>query len=442
MKLNQMLKVTRKDLSEAPEVAPPASLTSPELVRIFRTSTKKIREDIRDNPYLEEAFRVLPVGGLRSAIGSFWNVVVDDLRNKVMHRSLELFNKSVSLGRTVSTYEDFQNHVNDDQLIEGAYKIGVISWEASRVLRHAKETRHIFDGHPRSSEPTPVKVLAMLEDCVKYVLSEPYPSQIIDVDDYLAQMAAEAYDRNEVAIELALSELPEVYKGELANRMLTAFIIPEASTILRSNIEFAAPILWNVLPKTVKVQIVRRVDKEISGGNADRTKYAFDFVKTVEAQRYLSTAARKYAVKPLIERLAEHLDNWKIENEAVRDLERFAGYIPSDLMRSYVKSLVMTYVGMVGSSVRFSRTDFYADQAAIRIPRMFEKFDDEAAEAFVAAIRRNPMLRTRIASAAKMNRLRTLGNIVLERVSDTFEDLEFLEALVDEKREKEFLKSI
>jgi len=44
-----------------------------------------------------------------------------------------LFNKVVTLPRKVETYEDFQNHVNDDQLIDGAYKIGVIGWEASKV---------------------------------------------------------------------------------------------------------------------------------------------------------------------------------------------------------------------------------------------------------------------------------------------------------------------
>ena len=68
-----------------------------------------------------------------------------------MHRSLALFNKESNIGREVKTYEDFQNLVNDDQLIEGSYKIGVIGWEASKVLKHAKETRDIFDGHPLSS---------------------------------------------------------------------------------------------------------------------------------------------------------------------------------------------------------------------------------------------------------------------------------------------------
>ncbi len=44
--------------------------------------------------------------------------MVDDLRNKIIHRSLLLFNKAVQLKRDVKCYEDFQNFVNDDDLIE------------------------------------------------------------------------------------------------------------------------------------------------------------------------------------------------------------------------------------------------------------------------------------------------------------------------------------
>jgi hypothetical protein len=69
----------------------------------FTKVLDEVRDDITDNPYLEEAFRVLPVGGCRSAIGSVWNAVVDDLRNKIIHHSVELFNKVVKPFRDVQT---------------------------------------------------------------------------------------------------------------------------------------------------------------------------------------------------------------------------------------------------------------------------------------------------------------------------------------------------
>src|ERR1700730_1848864 len=116
------------------------SLVETEMVPLFERTLQTIREDDHGNPYIAEALRVLPAGGYRSAIGSFWNAVVDDLRNKITYRSLDLFIKAITFTPPIRLYEDFQNRVNDDQLIDGAYKIGVIGWEASKILKHAKET--------------------------------------------------------------------------------------------------------------------------------------------------------------------------------------------------------------------------------------------------------------------------------------------------------------
>ncbi|MFH1654154.1 MAG: hypothetical protein ABIE74_08875, partial [Pseudomonadota bacterium] len=202
-----------------------------EIVPLIERAVMNVREDMRDNPYILEALRVLPVKGYRSAIGNFWNAVVDDLRNKIMFRSLSLFNKEVDVSREINNYEDFQDYVNDDQLIEGAYKIGVIGWEAYKILRHSKEARHIFYGHPKSSDPSLVKVLSVIDDCIKYVLNEEYPSQIIDINDYIEILKLENYDRNSVAIENALGDLPETYKNELINKLFTIYVHPDSAGV-------------------------------------------------------------------------------------------------------------------------------------------------------------------------------------------------------------------
>ena len=158
-----------------PEIIDPTNQISKssevEVYGLINKSMLNVREDMQENPYLLEALRVLPVGGYRSAIGAFWNAVIDDLRNKIIFRSLPMFNKEMEIGREIKNYDDFQNFVNDDQLIEGAYKIGVIGWEASKILKHAKETRHIFSGHPSSTDPSIIKVLSMMDDCINYVLN-------------------------------------------------------------------------------------------------------------------------------------------------------------------------------------------------------------------------------------------------------------------------------
>ncbi|MED3316388.1 MULTISPECIES: hypothetical protein [Bacillus cereus group] len=426
-------------VSDSMEIGP---VKTNEVYTLIKKTLTNVREDMHENPYIEEALRVLPVGGYRSAIGAFWNAVVDDLRNKIIFRSLPMFNKEVTLSREIKSYDDFQNYVNDDELIEGAYKIGVIGWEASKVLKHAKETRHIFSGHPSSTDPSVIKVLAMMEDCIKYVLKEEYPMQIIDIDEYVTILATEDYDRNAVGIENALGDLPDRYKNELSNRLFTSYIHQNSTTIQRSNIEFCAPILWKVLSKPIKTQIVRRVDQEIAKGNSTIIDLAFSFVEVVEGNVYLSLNSKRYKIEPIIEELELHLDVFQKENSCVRELERFANSVPAELLPRYVNALTQTYIGHMGGSAYFNRTDFYADGAAVRIPGMFEKFDDMAADAFILSIKSNKRIKQRIRNAAKLRRLRSLGNIVLERVSENYHEKTFLTNLVDESKEKEFFDSL
>jgi len=109
-----------------PTVKALVPVTHDKMAALIECTLDKVRDDMIENPYIIEALRVLPVKGYRSAIGNVWNAVVDDLRNKIIHRSLPLFNKAVQLKRNVKSYEDFQNFVNDDDRIDGAREIGVI----------------------------------------------------------------------------------------------------------------------------------------------------------------------------------------------------------------------------------------------------------------------------------------------------------------------------
>ena len=176
----------------------------PDKVEYLQRELTNVRDEFSDNKYLIEAKKVLAAGGLRSTIGNYWNAVVDDLRRKIIHRSLDLFNKEMNSKREIKSYEDFQNYTTEMELVEGAYKIGVIGWEDYKLLNQARETRNIFYGHPDSSDPTLFKVFNMIADCNKYVLSQPYPMPIIDTNEYILNMDTNSFSKNELAVEQAL----------------------------------------------------------------------------------------------------------------------------------------------------------------------------------------------------------------------------------------------
>ncbi len=76
----------------------------PDKVEYLQRELTNVRDEFSDNKYLIEAKKVLAAGGLRSTIGNYWNAVVDDLRRKIIHRSLDLFNKEMNPKRAIKCY--------------------------------------------------------------------------------------------------------------------------------------------------------------------------------------------------------------------------------------------------------------------------------------------------------------------------------------------------
>ncbi len=399
-----------------------------------------VRDELKENPYILEARKVLTVKGYRSAIGNYWNAVIDDLRNKIIYRSLDLFNKEMR--KNIKRYEDFQDTVTDYELIEGAYKIGVIDWEAHKILHQARETRHIFDGHPKSSEPSPIKVLDMINDCNKYVLSQECPPKIINIDEYLAIMESKNYDKNSIAVEQAFSDLPLIYKNELIHKLYTVYTNEGSSTVLRANIEFCAPILWSVLSKEDRIQIGRRFDQDIVSGNKKKIDKAMEFLISINGFGFVSNASRKAVFEPAILRLEENLDNWDKEGNIVQYLEHLGTNIPDELVGRYVSALTLTFVGHRGSSLHYARKDFYSDTAAPIIKKLFEKFDHNADIEYINTTKNNKTLKMRILYRGQLSRLRILANIILGRPGLQESVREYLEFLTDENRTEDFLKQL
>lgn len=401
-----------------------------------------IRDEVKDDTYIQEAIKVLEAGGLRSTIGSYWNAVVHDIRMKVIHRSLDLFNKEMAHLRDVKDYEDFQNHITDYDLIEGAYKIGVLSWEGKKLIQQARETRNIFDGHPKSSDPTLFKVFNMIADCNRYVLSQPPPMPVIDIDQYILIMDGPNYNQNEMAVEQAMSELPEVYKQELTNKIFGAYIKDNASTTLRGNTEFTFPILWKVLPKEIRKQIGKRFDQLIVEGDRDKINRASNLLSLLDGFRYVSEPSRRVIYAPLIDQLENNLDSWTEEGKAMREIERLGTVVPTDLLERLVKAMTLTYVGYKGSSYNFNRTDFYSNSAAPRVSRMFETFDGASIDAFIKAVRETQKLKNRISYRGQLDRLRSLADILLNKPNLRNDQSDFLELIVDEDRTSELYEEL
>ena len=282
----------------------------------------------------------------------------------------------------------------------------------------------------------------MIADCNRYVLSQDYPLTIIDVNQYILTMDTDTYMKNNIAVEQAFIDLPEVYKSEMANRLFSLYIGDQSSTRLNSNIEYSFPVLWKVATKELRQLIGKRFDKLIVEGNSTVIEKAADLLTIVDGLMYVSSSSRKILFEPLITELEDNLDNWTTEGRIVQSLQRLGSNIPSDLISRFVSALTLSYVVYKGGSYYSDRTAFFSNSAAPRITAMFEKFDNNSAEAFIQTILTNPKLAGRIKAVEQLNRLRILATILLNKPEIRDDNKEALELIVDPNRTKEFYGSL
>ena len=132
---------------------------------------------------------------------------------------------------------------------------------------------------------------------------------------------------------------------------------------------------------------------------------------------------------------------WDIENRCVKELSDYAEIIPSNRIKDYVWAITHTYIGNIGHSYQYSRTDFYANIASSYIPSMFEKFNSEMIEAFIETIKTSEAIKRLVITPSKLRRLRNLALKIEDKLTDSsYENL--LVMLINETKEQEFLKAL
>ena len=273
-------------------------------------------------------------------------------------------------------------------------------------------------------------------------MSQEFPPSIIDISTYLAQMDSADFARNQIAVDQAFTDLPAVYKTELSNRFYTTYSSESISSDLRGNIEFCAPILWSSLTQEDKKQIGKRFDKEVVEGDQKKIDKSLAYIKLVGGMMYVNSATRKVIMEPLVNALDTALDDWDKESALVKQILPLSRFVPADLMPKFVTAITRTYVGYKGSSHNWSRTNFYSNGAAPSIKEMFQSFDSAGTDIFVEIVKTDATLRRRIKDQGQLERLRVLGNILLENEIASPDAEKFLEQLVDEKGTEEFFTKI
>lgn len=305
-----------------------------------------IRPECR-GAYIDKARLAAEAGLWDAAVLYFWNETMNDLRRKVVSYGIEYFPNPQ--GKRLTDEESLRENVNDYELIEGCYQLGIISKEAWFFLQQCREIRNQYTAaHLSDSQIDPLEAQNFIKNCVKYVLTHEPPSPGFSIRDFMERLKETDIQQMLGEIETAIQDqAPEIRKA-LLNRLFSEYVDTSTSPLLQSNIELVAPLVWKVVDENAKVELGQRYVRVRVGPSQDAALMAFNFFKVVGGISSIPEAYRR----PIFESYANALirahfetNNFYKEGPRARDLLELGFDVPKDAAAIYTKAVLLSFLG-------------------------------------------------------------------------------------------------
>ncbi len=320
--------------------------------------------------YLSKFLSAIGGGLFDAALNYLWNETVANLRQKVVHFDLQYFLDSAvdpSRRRSIQSEDDLER-LEDWELIRGCRDIGIVSDLGYRHLDYVRNMRnHASAAHPNHADLTAIQLAAMLESCIREVLSTMPHGPMLQVKSLLYNLRQQVLGPEHVA---NLPELWASFPGRLLGATLRAvfgmYTDPATESDVRTNIARVAPSLWAVVHDDERTEVGVKYATFKVNADVRRQELAREFLVVVEGLSYLPEEQLVGEINAALDRLyAAHIgwDNFHNEDPHAAIL---AGIVPRNrevprsIMRKFVKVLVLCRTGN-GYGVAWSARPHYDD---------------------------------------------------------------------------------
>jgi len=338
----------------------------------------------------------------------FWNEAMNDLRRKVISYGIEYF--PAPPNKPLTDEESLRESLNDYELIEGCYQLGIIAKEAWFFLQQCRDIRNQYTAaHLSDSQVDVLEAQNFIKNCVKYVLTQDPPSPGFSMRDFMERLRN--YDIRAMITEIQTAvqdQAPEIREA-LLNRLFSEYVDVGCPTTLRANIEAIAPAAWDSVDQRAHDGLGQRYVRVRVGPSQDAALLAFSFFKMVGGLSAIPEAYRR----PIYESYARDLltahfapNNFYTEVPLAEALLELGHEVPKEAAATYVKAVILSFVG---------NTYGYCWAADASNRAMISRFNIECVRAVIHLLDSDRDIQSALTSDAPAARFRILVDLLLER---------------------------
>lgn len=338
------------------------------LPAIVASLPDEVRERSR---YISKMVAASSVGLFDAALNYLWDELVSELRARVKGFDLRYFFDIVAGGNTdmrkgLNDESDLPS-INDDRLLRGAAKLGLLTDVGFDRLNHVRIMRnHASAAHPNQNALSGLELGTYLQTCINEVINTKPDTVSADTVRLLKNVKEDALSSAEVdAAGAFFKQLPSDRANMLGNGLFGLYTANEREAVVADNVRRLWPKLWPFIEDATRFNYGLQQARASASAETGTAKAARELLDLVDdGNSYLTAEVRALDIRDALDALdAAHqgMDNFYNEPGPARRLESLvgpSGDVPQEVRTDYVLTVVECYLGN-GFGVASGAADYY-----------------------------------------------------------------------------------
>ncbi len=344
--------------------------------RVFQNVDDSLAElgsdRLAESLYLSKFLAAVTAGLFDAALNYLWDETIGELRKRVAAYDLSYFFDlavgSASEQRKVLKHEDDLSKVTDQDLLQAANRIGLVSDVGYQQLDLVRFMRnHASAAHPNQVELRAMQLLDFLETCIVEVILLPEDDVVVEIRRLLQNIKTQKLSKGDAdTTGSTFDRLPEEQADNLASGLAGIYTRLDTDVQTRDNVRLILPKLWPHLTEDARRQFGVRALRFRVNQDSDQAALARELLDAVDGASYLPEELRIPEIQATLEGLYSTHHGWNnFVNETIpaRALKRVVGDppdVPESIEQNYVHTVVYVFLTN-GHGESFSASPIYRE---------------------------------------------------------------------------------
>jgi hypothetical protein len=330
-----------------------------ERITVFKNLTdvlSKINNEQKPRSiYISKYIAAVASGLFDAALNYLWDETISELRKRVFQYDISYFYDNAVNSpekRKNLIAEDDLVKINDNELIEGSRKIGLISEIGYKHLDNIRYMRNwVSAAHPNQNEITGLQLISWLETCIREVISLPLSNGTIEIQKFLKNIKKNNISELEARqIAAFFIELTQEQINNFSSGLFGIYTRSDTTPQTKTNVNRLLPYLWDKVDESARQQFGIKYGRFVANNDQTEARLALEFLEIVSGKSYIPETLLAAEIDTAIDNLINAHRGWNnFSNEPpfAKALENYIGErgeIPLQIRQKYVLAIVEVFL--------------------------------------------------------------------------------------------------